>query len=345
MTVMNAIDIHSHIVPEKFPAYTGVGRNVPWPSMAPAHACHAHVMIEGKVYRTVHRSCWLSEERISDMDKGAIGVQCLSPMPELLSYWLPYADAQVLIRYLNDQIAEMVTRRPARFMGLGAVPLQDMDLALRELDYVVNELKFPGVEIASHVNGVSIGDARFEPFFAAVEKMGAAIFVHPLRPAGQDRVVGGVAEQVICFPGDIGLAAASMITGGIAERHPDLRIAFSHGGGVFSFLVPRMTRAWEVTPKMKEAIPRSPGVYAKRFYYDTIVFDPAALAHIIHCFGASQIVVGSDYPFNLGDPDPVGTIGRAGLDAATQRAIVAENAERFLGRKRDGKTSQGLALG
>ena len=333
MTELRAIDIHSHIVPEKFPAYTGVGRNVPWPSMAPAHACHAHVMIEGKVYRTVHQSCWRSEDRIKDMDQGSIGMQCLSPMPELLSYWLPSADAQVLVRYLNDQIAEMVTGHPARFMGLGAVPLQDLDLALAELDYVVNVLKFPGVEIASHVNGDSIGDARFEPFFAAVEKLGAAVFVHALRPAGQDRIVGGVAEQVICFPGDIGLAAASMITGGMAERHPKLRIAFSHGGGVFSFLVPRMTRAREVTPKLKETIPQAPSVYAKRFYYDSIVFDPRALGHIIASFGASQIVVGSYYPFALGDPDPVGTIDIAGLDSAIVRAIVHENAERFLGRK------------
>jgi len=289
-------------------------------------------MIQGKVYRTVHQSCWLAEDRIRDMDKGLIGMQCLSPMPELLSYWLPSADAQVLIRYLNDQIADMVTRYPDRFVGLGAVPLQDIEAALHELEYLVNALKFSGIEIASHVNGVSIGDHQFEPFFAAAEKMGVAIFVHALRPAGQDRIVGGVAEQVVCFPGDIGLAAASMVTGGIAERHPNLRIAFSHGGGVFSFLVPRMTRAWEVTPKMRETIPQSPGVYAKRFYYDTIVFDPAALRHIIGAFGASQIVVGSDYPFNLGDPDPMGTISRAGLDAATIRAIVCENAERFLGR-------------
>jgi len=333
MTALRAIDIHSHLVPEKFPAYTGVGRSVPWPSMAPAHACHAHVMIEGKVYRTVHQSCWRSEDRIADMDRGNIGIQCVSPMPELLSYWLPAADAQVLVRYLNDQIAEMLTRHPKRFMGLGAVPLQDRDMALRELDYVVNTLKFPGVEIASHVNGVSIGDARFEPFFAAAEKLGAAIFVHALRPAGQDRIVGGVAEQVICFPGDIGLAAASMITGGIAERHPGLRIAFSHGGGVFSFLVPRMTRAWEVTPRLKETILQAPEVYARRFYYDSIVFDPGALRHIIASFGASQIVVGSDYPFNLGDPDPMGTVQIAGLDRAIVRAIVFENAERFLGRK------------
>ena len=333
MTNMRAIDIHCHIVPERFPAYAGGGTDIPWPSMVPAHACHCHVMIEGKIYRTVHRRCWLSEERITDMDRHAIGVQCLSPMPELLSYWLPAADAQVLIRYLNDQIADMVTRNPTRFIGLGAVPLQDIDLALRELEYVVNELKFPGVEIASHVNGVSIGDARFEPFFAAVEKMGAAIFVHALRPAGQDRIVGGVAEQVICFPGDIGLAAASMVTGGIAERHPNLRIAFSHGGGVFSILLPRLTHAWNVMPTLKESMPQTPGVYARRFFYDTILFDPAALRHVVNTFGASQVVVGSDFPFNMGDPDPVASVNAAGLDAPAVRAILYENAERFLGRK------------
>ena len=334
MTNLRAIDVHTHIVPQKFPAYTGVGRNIAWPSMAPAHACHCHVMIQGSVYRTVHQGAWLPDERVGEMDKREVGVQCLSPMPELLSYWLPAADGQVLIRFLNDEIARMVSRHPARFTGLGAVPLQDLDLALRELEYIMGALKFPGIEIASHVNGVSIGDARFEPFFAACEKLGACVFVHALRPAGQDRIVGNVAEQVICFPGDIGLAAASMVTGGMAERHPNLRLAFSHGGGVFSILLARLTHAWKLMPKLRELMPQEPGVYARRFFYDTILFDPSALRHVIHTFGASQVVVGSDYPFNMGDPDPVNTVNAAGLDAATVRALLYENAERFLGRKR-----------
>lgn len=331
MSEPRAIDIHTHIVPEKFPAYTGVGRNVPWPSMTPAHACHCHVMIRGSVYRTVHQGCWLPDERVREMDRQSVGVQCLSPMPELLSYWLPAGDAQVLIRFLNDEIARMVSRHPARFVGLGAVPLQDPDLALRELEYVMGELRFPGIEIASHVDGVSIGDARFEPFFAAAETMGVAIFVHALRPIGQDRLVGPVTEQAMCFPGEIGLAAASMISGGIAARHPKLRLAFSHGGGVFSILLARMTHAWKQMPKMKETMPQEPGVYARRFFYDTILFDASALKHVINTFGASQIVVGSDYPFAMGDTDPVGTLQKSGLDADTVRAIVFENAARFLG--------------
>ena len=327
----DCIDIHTHIVPENFPAYAGKGRDVPWPSMAEAQACHRHVMISGKVYRTVSDGSWSVPRRIEAMGEMRVARQVLSPMPELLSYWLPLEDAKALIRYLNEQIAEMIALAPDRFIGLGAVPLQDADSAVRELEYLMQHLKFSGVEIASHVNGVSIGDPRFEPFFAAAEKMGAAIFVHALRPAGQDRIVGAFIEQAVCFPGDIALAAASMITGGIAARHPALRIAFSHGGGALSILVPRLVRAWHAVPKAKESLAESPAVYAKRFFYDALVFSPAATRFVIDSFGASQVCVGSDYPFAMGDPDPLGSLEQAGLDAATLAAVTSANARRFLG--------------
>ncbi len=327
----DCIDIHTHVVPESFPPYAGKGRDVPWPSMAEAHACHRHVMISGKVYRTVSDGCWSVPRRIEDMGAMRVARQALSPMPELLSYWLPMPDGGVLIRYLNDQIAAMVRRAPERFIGLGAVPLQDVDAAIRELEYLKKDLKFSGVEIASHVNGVSIGDARFEPFFAEAENVGAAVFVHALRPAGQERIVGAFAEQAVCFPGDIALACASMITGGIAARHPRLRIAFSHGGGAMAILLPRLVHAWSAIPKARESLSESPAATARRFFYDHLVFDPAAVKFLAETFGASQIVVGSDYPFNMGDTDPLGTLERAGLDAAAAAAITAGNARRFLG--------------
>jgi len=327
----DCIDIHTHIVPEHFPGYAGKGRDVPWPAMAEAHACHRHVMISGKVYRTVADGSWSVPRRIEAMGAMRVARQALSPMPELLSYWLPLEDGRALIRYLNEQIAEMIALAPGRFVGLGAVPLQDIDSALRELEFIVRNLKFSGVEIASHVDGVSIGEARFEPFFAAAENMGAAVFVHALRPAGQDRVVGAFAEQAVCFPGDIALAAASMITGGIAARHPGLRIAFSHGGGALSILLPRLVHAWNAVPKAKESLAESPAVYARRFFYDTLVFDPAAVRFVIGSFGSSQVCVGSDYPFNMGDSDPLGTLEKTGLDASVLAAIRSANARRFLG--------------
>ena len=325
------IDIHTHIVPEDFPRYAGKHADTPWPSMMPAHECHRHVMISGKVYRTVSDGSWSVPRRIEDMDGMRVARQALSPMPELLSYWLPLDDAQALIRYLNEQIAEMIARVPQRFVGLGAVPLQDTEAAIRELEYVTGRLGFRGVEIASHVNGASIGEARFEPFFAAAEKIGAAVFVHALRPAGQDRIVGPFSEQAVCFPGEIALAAASMITGGIAARHPALRIAFSHGGGAMPVLMHRLAHAWAKVPKSKEALPESPLVYARRFYYDALVFDPGTARFLVECYGASQVVLGSDYPFNMADPDPVRTLERSGLGAATIAAITVGNGRRFLG--------------
>jgi aminocarboxymuconate-semialdehyde decarboxylase len=327
----DCIDIHTHVVPENFPAYAGKGRGVPWPAMAEAHACHRHVMISGKVYRTVADGSWSVPRRIEAMGGMRVARQALSPMPELLSYWLPLEDGKALVRYLNEQIAEMIALAPDRFVGLGAVPLQDVDSAILELDFVLKKLKFSGVEIASHVNGVSIGDARFEPFFAAAEQAGAAIFVHALRPAGQDRIVGAFAEQAVCFPGDIALAAASMITGGIAARHPKLRIAFSHGGGALSILLPRLVHAWKMVPKSRESLAESPEVYARRFFYDALVFDPKATRFVIDSFGSSQVCVGSDYPFNMGDNDPLGTLEKAGLDAAALAAVSSGNAKRFLG--------------
>jgi aminocarboxymuconate-semialdehyde decarboxylase len=324
------IDVHTHIVPENFPPYAGKNANVPWPSMAEAQACHRHVMISGKLYRTVADGSWSVPRRIEQMGEMQVTRQAISPMPELLSYWLPLDDAKVMIRYLNDEVARMISLAPDRFIGLGAVPLQDIDSSLKELDFCVKKLKFAGVEIASHVNGTSIGDPRFEPFFAECEKLGAAIFVHALRPAGQDRIVGtGFIEQAVCFPGDIGLACASMITGGIAARHPKLKIAFSHGGGVMSILLPRLVHAWKKIPKARESVTESPEVTAKRFYYDALVFAPRAIDFVIETFGKTQICIGTDYPFAMGDFSPLQSI--AHLDEPTRAAITATNAKRFLG--------------
>jgi len=326
----DCIDIHTHIVPETFPPYAGKHANVPWPSMADAHACHKHVMIQDKVYRTVGDGSWSVPRRIEDMGGMGVTRQAISPMPELLSYWLPLADAKAMVRYLNETIAAMIEKAPQRFVGLGAVPLQDIDASLSELDFVVKKLKFAGVEIASHVNGISIGDPRFEPFFAAAESMSAAIFVHALRPAGQDRIVGsGFIEQAVCFPGDIGLACASMITGGVAARHPKLKIAFSHGGGVMSVLLPRLVHAWKKIPKARESVTESPEVTAKRFYYDELVFAPRAIDFVMETFGKTQICIGTDYPFAMGDFTPLQSI--AHLDESTRAAITATNAKRFLG--------------
>jgi aminocarboxymuconate-semialdehyde decarboxylase len=326
------IDTHAHVVPRDFPAYIGGRLPADWPSTAPAQECHRHVMIAGKVYRTVSDRCWDTGKRLQDLPAMGLALQVVSPMPELLSYWMEPRDAQQLLRFLNDAIAAMVAEGGGALAGLGAVPLQDLDLAIRELEYVVKTLGFPGVEIGSNVLGVPVGAPALDPFFAACEELGAAVFVHALRPAGMDRLVGPPAlQQVLAYPGDVGLAAASAITGNLLVRHPRLRIAFSHGGGTLASLLPRLQQGWDVFPALKDAVQQSPIEQARRLFYDTLVFDTPTLRHLVDCFGATQLMVGTDYPFNFHDRTPVARIEAAGFDAETTARLVHGNAGRFLG--------------
>ena len=329
------IDAHAHVVPEDFPAY--IGRQVPsdWPSMAAAQACHRNVMISGKVYRTVSDKCWDTAKRIADLPEMGLALQVVSPMPELLSYWMRPADAQQLLRFLNDSIAGMVAESNGALAGLGAVPLQDVDLAIRELEYVVKVLGFAGVEIVSNINGEPVGAPRFDPFFAACEALGACVFVHAIRPAGMERLVGPPAlQQVLAYPGDVGLAAASVITSNLLPRRPKLRIAFSHGGGTLGLLLPRLQQGWDVFPALKEQVAEAPAEQARRLFFDTLVFDSNALRYLVDSFGPTQLLVGTDYPFNFHDRTPVQRIEAAGFDDDTTALLVHRNAERFLARQK-----------
>jgi aminocarboxymuconate-semialdehyde decarboxylase len=328
-----AVDTHAHIIPENFPSYLGSNIPADWPSMVPAQACHRSVMISGKLYRTVSDKCWDTAKRLADMDAMGLQMQAISPMPELLSYWMePEAGAQ-LAHYLNAQIATMVNESAGRMVGLGAVPLQDMDLALRELRYIMQTPGFAGVELGSNINGVPIGDMRFDAFFEACEALGAAVFVHALRPTGMDRLVGPAPlQQVLAYPSDVGLAAASVLTTNLIERRPGLRIAFSHGGGTLAMLLPRLEQACKVFPALQDSVTHSPTAQARKLYYDTLVFDTPTLQHLVTQFGASQLMVGTDYPFNFHDSTPVASIERAGFDSGTVQMLLQTNAERFLGK-------------
>jgi aminocarboxymuconate-semialdehyde decarboxylase len=293
-------------------------------------------MIAGRNYRTVSDQCWNPGKRIADMGETGIARQVLSPMPELFSYWFAPDDAAQLLRYINDEIAAMVAVAPDRFIGLAAVPLQDPDLALRELEYAMRELKFAGVELGSNVNGVPLGDPQFDAFFAACEALDAAVFVHAVRPAGMERLIGPpVLEQVLGYPTDVGLCATSMLTTNLIERRPRLRIAFSHGGGTLASLLPRLDEGARVFPALGEKFVASPTAQARKFYYDDLVFSAPTLRHLVDTFGASQLLVGTDYPFNFREREPMRRLEEAGFDAATIDAVLHRNAERFLGRKGD----------
>lgn len=326
------VDIHAHIVPESFPRYLPAPDLPGWPAMAPAHACHRHVMIDGKAYRTVSERCWNVGLRLDDMAEMGLTLQAISPMPELFSYWLPAAPAAELIRYINDVMAEMVAAADGRLAALGAVPLQDVDLAIAELHRACGALGFAGVEIGSNVNGRPIGAPEFAPFFAEAAALGAAVFVHAVRPAGMERVIGPPQlQQALGYPTDIGLAAASAVTGNLLVRHPELRIAFSHGGGTFGSLLPRLQQAFAVFQPLRDTMPEAPAAQARKLYYDALVFDAPTLRHLVDMFGASQIMIGTDYPFAFRDTAPTARIGEAIPDAGIAERLLFKNARNFLG--------------
>jgi aminocarboxymuconate-semialdehyde decarboxylase len=329
----NAIDVHTHFVPERFPPYLGLRKSVPWPSMTPAQQpCHAHVMISGAVYRTVSQRCWDGEMRLADMQRQGISRQVVSPMPELLAYWLEAEDTGALAAHVNESIASLVHDKPESFIGLGMIALQSTKHAIAGLEHAVKTLGLAGVQIGSNVNGVPIGDPRFRPFFEAATALGAAVFVHPLRPAGTDRLVGPRSlEQVVAFPGEIGLAAASMITGGNLSCCPGLRIAFSHGGGSLPVLLSRLQHAWLQVPAVRDLLERSPLELASTMWFDDLVYDSATIRHLIHVYGISQVMIGSDYPFTIMDHEPRATVEALSLDESEVAALISGNADRWLG--------------
>jgi len=332
------IDVHAHVVPEQFPAYLGRTRPAPWPATEVAPdvrgMCHRHVMVAGKHYRTVSEKCWSPTRRLADLAEMGLAQQVLSPMPELLSYWLELADAQPLIRYLNEQTAAMCAESGARLLGLAAVPLQDVDAAVVELRHATESLALVGVELGSHVNGVPLAHPKHDPFFEACTALDLPVFVHALKPTGMDRLLGPAPlQQVLAYPSDVGLAAAAAITGGLLQRHPALRIAFSHGGGTLALLLPRLQHGWKTFPALAESIPQSPVEQARRFFYDTLVYDALTLRHLVATFGAEALMVGTDYPFNFHEPRPFDRLIEGGFDEATVSSLAFGNARRFLGAR------------
>jgi aminocarboxymuconate-semialdehyde decarboxylase len=327
---MKVIDVHCHIVPADFPAVPPNCEPGKWPHMDHRADRQAAVMVGGKEFRIVDSRCWDTARRIADMDQEEVGLQAISPMPELLSYWIDAKATLAMARHVNHTIAEMVRRAPDRFVGLGMVPLQDPELAASELNALRADTGLVGVEIGSNIVGRSPGDAFFDPFFAEAERLGLAIFVHALHPTMTDRLVGPpLVAPYVAFPTEIGLAAGSLVTGRLLEKFPKLRIGLSHGGGGFAAFLPRLQSGWQKVPALSRAF-ASPAETARRFYYDNIVFDRRLLRHLIDVFGDTQIFVGSDYPFAAGQTDSGRMFEGLGLSDEQLDKLRGGNAARFL---------------
>lgn len=330
---MSVIDFHCHIVPETIPSDpTGLGTKL-WPSMRPDGPGRCMCMIENKDYRPLDDRSWSVPRRLEDMEEEGIAMQVLSPMPELLSYWFAPKATQALGRYINGVIADMVAQAPDKFIGLGMVPLQDPELAAEELRIIKDEFGLCGVEIGTHVNGKSVGDPFFDPFYAAAEDLGMRIFVHAMHPIGNARLAGQIPtlSGLIGNPADSSFAVASLITGGTLIRYPKLQIAFSHGGGGAGSMLPRLAHGWSINDRFKEMVPESPWHYARQFYYDTLVYDTVYLNYLIKALGADRLLLGTDYPYVLRQSFPGTFVKTADASAADIDLMLFGNARRFLG--------------
>jgi aminocarboxymuconate-semialdehyde decarboxylase len=258
-------------------------------------------------------------------------MQVLSPMPELLSHWLPPEDAEFLADVMNDEIAGMIEQAPRNFAGIGMVCAQEVPRAVRQLQKV-KALGFAGIEIGTHINGVALGSDTLFPLYEAAEALDLGIFVHPLHPAGMERI-GASPEfaATAAFPLETALASVSLLAAGITERFPRLRILLSHGGGALSWILPRMDFGWSLG--LKGQMSQPPSKIARQFWYDTILYEPASLSFLANAVGTEHIVVGSDYPFAIRQKRP----GAFATRAIGNEAVLADNAFAFLGRPYDVK--------
>jgi aminocarboxymuconate-semialdehyde decarboxylase len=279
---MLKIDLHTHILPKT------------WPDLRKRYGCDgfvqldhqgpgcAHMMRNGQLFRVIDDQCWDPQRRIEECGRHGVGVQVLSTVPVMFSYWAEPEHTLDLSRILNDHLAEVVRQFPKRFVGLGTLPMQAPDLAIREMERCMGELGLRGVEIGSHVNGMNLDHPSLFPIFQAAERLNAAVFVHPWDMMGKERMGKYWLGWLVGMPAETSLAICSMLFGGVLERLPRLRVAFAHGGGAFPGTFGRIEHGFRVRPDLCAVdTDKNPRSYLGRFYLDSLVHDADALRYMI----------------------------------------------------------------
>ena len=270
--------------------------------------------------------------QIEDMQRQGVARRALAVPPFTLRYDLPPDEGVRWARSINEGIAEAIAPHQDAFVGFATVPLQDVAAAVTELDHAVGQLGMQGVEIATHIAGVELDDRRLDPFWERAEQLRVPILVHPHDPLGADRMGDYYLRNLVGNPVETALAGARLIFGGVLERYADLRIILSHGGGALPQLVGRLWHGHSVRPEAKINI-SGPLSNLQRLYFDTIVFRNEPLRNLVATVGASHVVLGTDYPFDMGEHDPVGMVQRAGLSEEDVATILG-NGQRLLARTR-----------
>jgi aminocarboxymuconate-semialdehyde decarboxylase len=328
------VDAHAHLLPRDYPAEAPAC----FPHMEPVEGSTDRLLVFDQMRFSAKEVFFQAERRIEAMDGSGVDVEVVSPMPPLLRYDLPDADGLALARHVNEFAAHLCSYDRDRLLGLGMVPMQNPDAATAELS-AIKELGLSGVEIASNVLGSSIGHEKFLPFFQEAERLDISVFVHAM-PSPMERLPSSaMGTYVVGIEGMF--AAASMILGGTAAACPDLRISFSHAAGGLAMMLPRANYFWggswnEEPRNLERAVMPddgpSPLEYARRFYYDSMVFDRRTIRYLIDLLGADRLLVGSDFPAMLREEPVAKTLASMDLPEEEWEDISWRNALRWLGR-------------
>jgi aminocarboxymuconate-semialdehyde decarboxylase len=327
------IDIHTHIMPKDIPKWAdsfGYGGFIYLEHHKP---CCAKMMIDDEFFREVQDNCWSPEARLRDCEEADVNVQVLSPIPVLFHYWATGQHAHDTSRFFNDHIADVIRRYPTRFAGLGTLPMQEPDLAIKELERCILELGLSGVEIGTHVNELNLDAEELFPIFQRAEELGAAVFVHPWDMMGKSEMEKYWLPWLVGMPAETSRAICSMIFGGVFERLPNLKVAFAHGGGSFPGTVSRVQHGYDVRPDLCAVNDhKAPKDYLGHFYLDSLVHDEKMLNYLIDLVGEDKIALGSDYPFPLGEHVPGKMIEDMDLHSDVKERILSGTALEWLGK-------------
>jgi aminocarboxymuconate-semialdehyde decarboxylase len=278
------------------------------------------------------------DERLAWMDTQDVGVQVLSAWMDFSAYVLDPEDGAWLARALNELTIEAIEDRRDRFRAMASVPLQAPERAADELRYAITDLGMIAVEIATSVVDRELDDPALEPFWSAAEKLDALVLVHPYASVGSERLARYFLSNIVGNPAEETVAAAHLTYGGVLERHPRLKVCLTHGGGFLPYQIGRQDRGYKALKGLTaQRLVTPPSVVMGRFFFDTVLHSTEALRFLVERVGPDRVVLGSDYPFPMGDPEPVATVRAAGFDGTTERAILTDNAIGALGpAMRDG---------
>ncbi|HWR15323.1 MAG TPA: tryptophan 2,3-dioxygenase family protein [Terriglobales bacterium] len=327
---MPTIDIHTHFFPQQWPDFTEQFGTPDWPSIRHTEPGKAVIMLGNREFRRIYSACWDPQLRLEEMDRDGVDVQLMCATPVLFSYQRPAEHALEVAKFFNDAALELCSSNPSRLKALCQVPLQDIDAACKELSRCMKAGHL-GVQIGNHVGEKNLDDPGVLTFLQHCANEGAAVLVHPWDMMGRDRMTNYMLPWTVAMPAETHLGIVSLIVSGAFDRLPkSLRLCFAHGGGSFAFLLGRLQNAWEHHPIARGCCERSPKEYVDRFYVDSAVFDERALKFLIETMSEDRVVLGSDYPFPLGEEHVGRLVRESHLPVAVKTKILGDNAAQWL---------------